>query len=50
MLRVFAIDGREALSKINGPQPPALYDRQRTSLPYSETSKYLLKVTNSRRK
>lgn len=46
---VFSKDKSEALNNINSLEPPTLYDRLRTSLPYEETRQYVVKVTNNRK-
>jgi membrane-bound lytic murein transglycosylase C len=47
--RMFANDKKEALVDINGLDPPALYERLRTGLPYEETRQYVVKVTGYRK-
>ena len=47
--RMFANDKKEALADINGLDPPALYERLRTGLPYEETRQYVVKVTGYRK-
>ena len=49
VLRAFAADRVAAVNRINAMQPPAVYDRLRRHLPYSETRRYLVKVVNFRR-
>jgi membrane-bound lytic murein transglycosylase C len=47
--RTFASDKTAALASINGLQPPAVYDRLRTSLPFEETRRYVVTVTGYRK-
>src|SRR5262249_19280329 len=47
--RAFSKDRNEAMRIINGLQPPALYEKLRTSLPHEETRLYLVKVTGYRK-
>jgi membrane-bound lytic murein transglycosylase C len=49
VLRTFAADRVAAVNRINAMQPPAVYERLRGHLPYSETRRYLVKVVNFRR-
>ena len=49
VLRAFSADRTEAVSRINGLEPPAVYEKLRTSLPYAETRRYLEKVVGYRR-
>ena len=47
--RVFANNKTEALNDINQLEPPALFDRLRTNLPYEETRQYVVKVVEYRK-
>jgi membrane-bound lytic murein transglycosylase C len=47
--KAFAKDRTAAWNAINGMQPPAVYDRLRTQLPYEETRQYVVKVVQSRK-
>jgi membrane-bound lytic murein transglycosylase C len=47
--RVFANNRAEALNDINQLEPPALFDRLRTNLPYEETRQYVVKVVEYRK-
>jgi membrane-bound lytic murein transglycosylase C len=47
--RVFANNKTEALNDINQLEPPALFDRLRTNLPYEETRQYVVKVAEYRK-
>jgi membrane-bound lytic murein transglycosylase C len=47
--RVFANNRTEALNDINQLEPPALFDRLRTNLPYEETRQYVVKVAEYRK-
>jgi len=47
--KAFAKDRTAAWNAINGMQPPEVYERLRTKLPYEETRQYLVKVTQSRK-
>jgi membrane-bound lytic murein transglycosylase C len=47
--RVFANNRTEALNDINQLEPPALFDRLRTDLPYEETRQYVVKVAEYRK-
>jgi peptidoglycan lytic transglycosylase C len=49
VLRAFAADQAAAVNRINGMQPPAVYDRLRRHLPHQETRRYLAKVVGFRR-
>jgi membrane-bound lytic murein transglycosylase C len=49
VLRTFSKNRDEAVNQINRLEPPAVYEKLRTSLPYEETRHYLQKVTNYRR-
>lgn len=47
--RTFSKDKNEALNTINSLEPPALYDRLRTELPFEETRQYVVKVSGYRK-
>jgi membrane-bound lytic murein transglycosylase C len=47
--KAFAKDRAAAWNAINGMQPPAVYERLRTQLPYEETRQYVVKVVQSRK-
>jgi membrane-bound lytic murein transglycosylase C len=47
--RIFASNKTEALKDINQLEPPALFDRLRTALPYQETRQYVVKVSEYRK-
>lgn len=47
--RTFSRNRGKAIRSINELTPPALYDRLRSSLPYEETRRYIVKVTSNRR-
>jgi len=47
--RIFAKDRNEAFNTINSLEPPALFERLRSDLPYEETRLYVVKVTGYRR-
>jgi membrane-bound lytic murein transglycosylase C len=47
--KAFSRDRAAAWNAINGMQPPAVYDRLRTNLPYEETRQYVVKVVQSRK-
>jgi membrane-bound lytic murein transglycosylase C len=47
--RVFANNKTEALNEINQLEPPVLFDRLRTNLPYEETRQYVVKVAEYRK-
>ena len=49
VLRAFSQDKDRALNVINSLQPPEIYQRLRTNLPYEETRRYLQKVVSARR-
>jgi membrane-bound lytic murein transglycosylase C len=49
VLRTFSKNRTTAVQQINGLQPPALYDKLRSNLPYQETRNYLEKVTTYRK-
>jgi membrane-bound lytic murein transglycosylase C len=46
--KAFSKDRTAAWNAINGMQPPAVYERLRTQLPYEETRQYVVKVVQSR--
>jgi membrane-bound lytic murein transglycosylase C len=47
--KAFSKDRTAAWNAINGMQPPAVYERLRTQLPYEETRQYVAKVVQSRK-
>lgn len=47
--KAFSSDSVDAVNRINGLEPPAVYDRLRTNLPYQETRDYLAKVVTFRK-
>lgn len=47
--KAFSKDRTAAWNAINGMQPPAVYERLRTQLPYEETRQYVVKVVQSRK-
>lgn len=49
MYKAFSSDTVDAVNRINGLEPPAVYDRLRANLPYQETRDYLTKVVTSRK-
>jgi membrane-bound lytic murein transglycosylase C len=49
VFKAFAPDSVSAINQINGLQPPAVYDRLRSNLPYQETRDYLAKVVTFRK-
>lgn len=49
VLRTFSRNQVAAINEINGLEPPALYDRLRSSLPHDETRQYLAKVVAYRK-
>ena len=49
VLRTFNRNQTEAVNEINRLEPPAVYQKLRSSLPYAETRDYLQKVTGFRR-
>jgi membrane-bound lytic murein transglycosylase C len=49
VMKAFAKDRTAALNAVNGMQPPAVYERLRTSLPYEETRQYVVKVVQARK-
>lgn len=49
VLRAFASDRVAAVNAINSLQPPGVYERLRTHLPYEETRAYLARVVGFRR-
>lgn len=49
VFKTFANNSTTAINHINGLEPPAVYDRLRTNLPYQETRDYLVKVVTFRK-
>ncbi len=49
VFKAFAGNSTSAVNQINGLEPPAVYDRLRTNLPYQETRDYLVKVVGFRK-
>jgi membrane-bound lytic murein transglycosylase C len=49
VFRTFAKDRVAAVNAINSLEPPGVYDKLRTSLPYDETRQYMVKVTGFRK-
>lgn len=49
VLKTFSKNQVTAVNEINALEPPALYERLRTSLPYDETRQYLSKVVGYRK-
>ena len=49
MYKAFSSDSVDAVNRINGLEPPAVYDRLRSNLPYQETRDYLAKVVAFRK-
>jgi membrane-bound lytic murein transglycosylase C len=49
VFRAFSPDSDAAINRINSLQPPAVYERLRSHLPYQETREYLIKVVNFRK-
>jgi membrane-bound lytic murein transglycosylase C len=49
VLKAFSTDRVAAVNAINSMEPPGVYDRLRTHLPYAETRDYLVKVVGYRR-
>ncbi len=49
MYKAFSSDIVDAVNRINGLEPPAVYDRLRANLPYQETRDYLTKVVAFRK-
>ena len=47
--KAFSADSVDAINRINGLEPPAVYDRLRANLPYQETRDYLAKVVTFRK-
>jgi membrane-bound lytic murein transglycosylase C len=47
--KTFAANKTEALNDINQMDPPTVFERLRTNLPYPETREYVLKVTGYRK-
>ncbi len=48
--RTFSSSKSRAISKINSMQPRQVYQKLKTSLPYSETRRYLQKVTDAKKR
>lgn len=46
--RIFASDKKQALAGMNRMEPPALFDKLRTGLPYEETRQYVVRVDGYR--
>ncbi len=49
VLKAFSKDKVAAVNGINGLEPPGVYEKLRTSLPYEETRQYLVKVVGYRK-
>lgn len=49
VFKAFAGNSTSAINQINRLEPPAVYDRLRTNLPYQETRDYLVKVVGFRK-
>ena len=49
VLRAFASDRVSAVNSINSLEPPGVYERLRSKLPYEETRQYLVRVVGFRR-
>lgn len=49
VFKAFSSDSVAAVDKINGLEPPAVYDQLRKNLPYQETREYLPKVITFRK-
>ncbi len=49
VFKTFAGDSAAAFNQINSLEPPAVYDRLRSNLPYQETRDYLVKVVTFRK-
>ncbi len=49
VFKAFSSDSTAAINQINRLQPPAVYDRLRSNLPYQETRDYLAKVVTFRK-
>jgi len=47
--RGFSNNKTEAINEINQLDPPALFERLRSNLPYEETRQYVIKVTGYRK-
>jgi membrane-bound lytic murein transglycosylase C len=47
--RTFDSDRKQALNDINQLQPPGVYERLRTGLPFEETRQYVVRVTGYRK-
>jgi membrane-bound lytic murein transglycosylase C len=49
VMKAFGRDRTAAFDTVNTLQPPAVYDRLRTNLPYEETRQYVVKVVQARK-
>ena len=49
VLKAFSRDKVAAVNSINGMEPPGVYEKLRTSLPFDETRQYLVKVVGYRK-
>ena len=49
VLKTFSKNRKDALSAINSMQPPQVYEKLRSSLPYEETRQYLARVVGFRK-
>ncbi len=49
VLKAFSKDKVAAVNTINGLEPPGVYERLRTNLPYEETRQYLVRVVGYRK-
>ena len=49
VLKAFSRDKVAAVNSINGLEPPGVYEKLRTSLPYEETRQYLVRVVGYRK-
>ena len=49
VLKAFSKDKVAAVNSINGLEPPGVYEKLRTSLPYEETRQYLVRVVGYRK-
>jgi membrane-bound lytic murein transglycosylase C len=49
VLKAFSKDKVAAVNNINGLEPPGVYEKLRTSLPYEETREYLVRVVGYRK-
>lgn len=50
VMKAFARDRATALDAVNRMEPPAVYERLRTQLPYEETRQYIVKVVQARKR